>query len=214
MLLELLIYTCELLILTYSVLVLFANLFYKNEVQLEDIYIKRLEQQKDFYESLIVVKENDFNKIKNGYEDRINELYGDIGSLNSKLDNAEEIFKVEYTSKIQQWKIAEERRIRDDALNTSRSVLRGHITELFAPYLSEFPVQNVVASDFRFFGNPIDFVLFHNMSNIRDNKVKEDITVYFIDIKTGKARLTPVQNRIKKAIEEKRVEWITFNMPT
>lgn len=213
MLITLLIYSCDLLILTYTALIVFGNLFYKEEIELSDLYEKRLADQKIYYESLLIVKDANITEIKNSYDGRINELYSDIGSLTTKLDDAEEIFKTHYTSQLQQWKITEEQRIRQSALNTSRSVLRGHITELFAPYLSEFPIENVVASDFRFFGNPVDFVLFHNMSNVRDNKSKEDIVVYFIDIKTGKSRLTPVQNRIKKAIENKQVEWITFNMP-
>lgn len=89
------------------------------------------------------------------------------------------------------------------ALDKSRAVIKGQIYEQFAPFNSKFPVN---PSECSFLGKPIDFVCFKGL----DNRNIEEII--FIDIKTGKAQLSPMQKSLKKAVEEKRVRFETINM--
>lgn len=68
-------------------------------------------------------------------------------------------------------------------------------------------------SDARFIGSPIDYIIFDGYSNIKDGAKEEDINLIFADVKTGKkAKLNKVQKKIKKAIDNKRIEWKTINI--
>ena len=91
---------------------------------------------------------------------------------------------------------------RKNAVETSRSVLKGKIGEQISPLLPEF-YSKYEPSDARFIGSPIDFVIFKNMSKFRDEKLP--IEVILMDVKTGSSSLSPLQNAIKKAIGDGRV---------
>jgi len=93
---------------------------------------------------------------------------------------------------------------RADAVETSRSVLKGKIGEQISPLLPDF-YEKYEPSDARFLGSPIDFVIFKNMSIFKEEK--QPIEVILLDVKTGKSSLSPLQNAIKKAVEEGRVEF-------
>lgn len=88
-----------------------------------------------------------------------------------------------------------------EALNKQRQVLKGKISEQIAPFLPGFPFK---ASECRFLGSPIDLIVFEGMD---EGSVSN---VYLIDIKTGAARLTPLQQSIKQAVENKRLFWYTY----
>lgn len=81
---------------------------------------------------------------------------------------------------------------KDLSLRKSREVLFGQSAEKIAPFLDEFGFD---PRDSQFLGQPIDYVVFN-----------ED-EVCFVEIKTGKAKLTQKQKKIKKLIEEKKVNW-------
>ena len=93
---------------------------------------------------------------------------------------------------------------RDDAVETSRSVLKGKIGEQISPLLPDF-YEKYEPSDARFLGSPIDFVIFKNMSIFQEEK--QPIEVILLDVKTGKSGLSLLQKAIKKAVEEGRVEF-------
>ena len=92
---------------------------------------------------------------------------------------------------------------RENALNRSRSVIKGKVSEHLAPYLPGFEHQ---PSDARFIGSHIDYLVFDGMSE------GGEINVSIIDIKTGSSRLTALQRRIKKAVEEGRVSFETVRI--
>jgi len=93
---------------------------------------------------------------------------------------------------------------RDDAVDISRSVLKGKIAEQMSPLFPEF-YSKYEPADARFIGSPIDFVIFKNMSKFKDEKLP--IEVILMDVKTGSSDLKPLQNAIKKAIEDGRVKF-------
>jgi predicted Holliday junction resolvase-like endonuclease len=82
----------------------------------------------------------------------------------------------------------------------SRSTMRGQIAEHFAPFLPDFP-KDLKASEARFIGKPVDFLVFRGMD---DQNITE---LVFVEIKTGKARLTNTEKQVRDAIIEKRVRW-------
>ncbi|MBL7002124.1 MAG: endonuclease [Nitrosopumilus sp.] len=91
--------------------------------------------------------------------------------------------------------------------NTQRSVLKGKIHEQMAPLFPEF-YEKYEASDARFLGSPIDYVIFKNLSKFdKMKKDNEPIEVVLVDVKTGKNTLEKNQKAIQDAINEKRVSF-------
>lgn len=76
----------------------------------------------------------------------------------------------------------------------SMFVKHGKAWENFVPFMPGF--EKVANKDNTvFLGMPIDFISF------------DDDAIKFIEVKTGKAKLSFNQQRIKKLIKEKKVEW-------
>lgn len=88
---------------------------------------------------------------------------------------------------------------REDAVNTSRSVLKGKISEELVPFLPAFPFQ---PSDCKFMGAPVDYIVFEGMS---ENNVTQ---VSFLEMKTGNAKMNARQRQIKKCIQEGKVQFV------
>ena len=73
-------------------------------------------------------------------------------------------------------------------------VKHGKAWEHFVPFMSSF--EKVADKDNAvFIGMPIDFIAF------------DDDAIKFIEVKTGKAKLSHNQQRIKKLVEDKKIEW-------
>ncbi len=91
-----------------------------------------------------------------------------------------------------------------EAVQRSRSVLGGQFAEQLAPYLPEFPFR---PNEAKFIGSPIDFIVFEGMDekNITD--------VFFVEVKSGNARLNSNQQYLKEAIQNKRVYWKEYRIP-
>lgn len=106
---------------------------------------------------------------------------------------------------LERWKIACTDAIRKDAVNRSRSTLKGKISEQMAPLLPEFPFAS---SDARFIGSPIDFVVFDGYTKAKDEK-GDAVSVVLVEVKKGKGKLTREELLIKKAVEEGKVSWRT-----
>lgn len=85
----------------------------------------------------------------------------------------------------------------------ARRVIKGQLSEQLFPLLKDCPY---LLSDMKFFGMPIDYVVFDGLS---DGDIRK---VIFIDIKTGNAKLSTNQESIKKAILEKRIDWETWHI--
>lgn len=101
--------------------------------------------------------------------------------------------------------VGEERR---DAVERSRAVLKGQVGEQFAPMLGGFPYH---PSDARFVGSPIDYVVFDGYTAVKDGD-GGDLRVVLLDVKTGGARLSREQRRIRRAVERGDVEWRTVEL--
>ncbi len=74
----------------------------------------------------------------------------------------------------------------------------GLIAEKLYPLITN-KIEDI--EDLRFIGSPIDYIEFNGLS---ENK---PVTIKFIEIKTGNSKLTEREERIKEAVENKRVEW-------
>ena len=100
---------------------------------------------------------------------------------------------------------AEVPRIRKDSVKRSRAVLTGQFSEQLAPYLPEFPYSPTEA---RFIGKPIDFIVFEGMDE------KDIRNVVFVEVKSGASKLSSQERRLRDAIENKRVTWYEYRVPS
>ena len=78
------------------------------------------------------------------------------------------------------------------------SVGIGKIIEKILPTHKDF---DIVASDCRFLGDPIDMIVFDGAS---ENKIEH---ISFMEIKTGAARLNDHQKMVRDAVNDHNVEW-------
>lgn len=97
---------------------------------------------------------------------------------------------------------------RIEAIQQSKSVTRGQVTEHLLPLFPGFPYS---MSDVKFSAQPIDYLVFDGMSAFRDGSDAQ-ISIILADVKVGSAQRTKVQNAIKKAVEEGRVKFETWTV--
>jgi predicted Holliday junction resolvase-like endonuclease len=95
----------------------------------------------------------------------------------------------------------QEKTIRADAAKRSRAALLGSLMEQVGPLLPGFKHD---LNDLRALWDPVDFVAFNGIGVQR----KVD-SITFLDIKTGEARLSPVQKTIKDTVESGKVYFET-----
>lgn len=93
---------------------------------------------------------------------------------------------------------------RKDAILKSRAVLGGHFSEQLAPFLPDFEFK---PNECMFMGKPIDFIVFKGM----DEKNIDEVV--FVEVKSGKAKLSPQEKNLKEAIDKKRVKWVEYRIP-
>ena len=84
----------------------------------------------------------------------------------------------------------------------SKAVGIGFIYERLAPTLEGFTFNK---NDCRSMFDPIDYVIFEGLSE--KQKVEK---IIFMDIKSGKARLSQKQRKIKEAVDNKKVQFKTY----
>lgn len=94
--------------------------------------------------------------------------------------------------------------IRDIAIAQSRAVLAGQFSEQLAPYLPDFPYK---PTECRFIGKPIDLIVFEGMD---EKDIKE---VKFVEIKSGKAEISPYEKKLRDVIRGKKVTWSEYRIP-
>ena len=93
---------------------------------------------------------------------------------------------------------------RKDAILKSRAVLGGQFSEQLAPYLPDF---GYLPTECRFVGKPIDFIVFKGMDE------KDINEVVFVEVKSGKAKLSSSEKKLKDAIDKKKVKWVEYRIP-
>ena len=94
--------------------------------------------------------------------------------------------------------------IREEAIRRSRSVLTGSFSEQLAPFLPGFKHS---PTEVRFIGKPVDFIVFEGLDS------REISKVIFVEVKSGKAHLSPVEISLKKALADGRIGWELYRPP-
>ena len=106
-------------------------------------------------------------------------------------------------AELETWKIQNETFYRQDAINRSKAVILGKVTEHLVPFQSGFPFNPKEA---RFIGSPIDIIVFDGIDN------EDVVDIYILEIKTGNSSLNKRQRLIRDAVINKRVHWRELNV--
>lgn len=104
---------------------------------------------------------------------------------------------------------AREESVRKEAIAKSKSVIRGQVSEHLVPMIPNFPYNPM---DCHFIGQPIDYLVFKNMSDVRDGNTDESIEIILTDVKVNKSQLTTIQRQIKTAVEQGRVRFEAWKL--
>lgn len=99
-----------------------------------------------------------------------------------------------------------ESEIRKDAISRSGRTLSGKTLERLVPFLERF---NHDPHDVKWIGDPVDLVVFDGYSK-SDKRNVDKIT--FVEVKSGSSETTVGQKKIRKAVEDGRVEWEEFRV--
>ncbi len=98
----------------------------------------------------------------------------------------------------EEWKQKYEEEIRRDAIERSKAVITGKVTEHLIPYLPEFKYN---PKDARFIGSPVDLIVFDGLD-------EDDLRkIVFVEVKSGRSKLNKREKLIRDAINQRRVEW-------
>jgi predicted Holliday junction resolvase-like endonuclease len=121
------------------------------------------------------------------------------------VDEQKALAQREARTEFDRWRSENEAAIRQDAIDRSRSVIVGKVTEHVTPWIPAFPYN---PKDARFIGSPIDMVVFDGAD---DDDVRR---IIFLEIKTSGSGLTARQRQIRAAVQAGRVEWQELRVPT
>lgn len=176
-----------------------VNSFRVKESQLEN---KILELNKEICAFSLLNDElkNSLNKTLLQFKDEKSFLEKETLSLNSEISALKKSHEKDLKDL--------EKKTREDTLKRSRSILRGQASEHLAPYV----IKDTNPKDYRFMGNPVDYICFDGLSDVLDKKADQITSVKFVDIKTGKSNLNKSQRRIRDAIKNGRVSFEIVNL--
>lgn len=190
-------------------LFLFFVLFIYFNIKTKDLSIQLLDKDeaKKVFENLINKSKDELSDLKKEIEirdtilEKKKEIEITLMSQNRKLrDDLIELSST-FDAKVKQAVDT----ARADSIKRQRSILKGQATEHLAPYIN----SNYNPKDYKFIGDPIDYIIYDGLSEI---KSKEDTVnkIVFMDIKTGKSQLNRAQRAIKKCIQEGNIEFEVY----
>jgi predicted Holliday junction resolvase-like endonuclease len=175
--------------------------------------LESLIKEIDFLTSTINETEQKFQfsaTIVEKKKDEISFLEKEKANLQLNLEKKESLLQIEFKkqeiakSNLQ----VEIKKARQETLKKSRAVLRGQASEHLAPFV----IPDTNPKDYRFMGNPIDYICFDGLSDILDGESDKINFIRLIDIKTGKSSLSKTQRRIRDAIKEGKITFEVINL--
>jgi predicted Holliday junction resolvase-like endonuclease len=125
--------------------------------------------------------------------------------LQSVRQQYEEIAQREADTRLNHWKQASAETIRKEAIEKSRAVTLGKVTEHVVPFLPGFRHN---PKDARFIGTPVDFIIFDGLDT---GEVRQ---ITFVEVKTGSSSLSKRERQIREAVKQRQVVWEELRIPT
>jgi predicted Holliday junction resolvase-like endonuclease len=150
-------------------------------------------------------RSQELGQLQSQLNDRVQYLFvewrdREIATVREQLS---EMIMEQARAAFQQWQAETEADIRADAVQRSKAVVTGQVTEHLTPYLGTFPYN---PKDARFLGAPIDLIVFDGMS---EGDLRR---IIFLEVKTNTATLSTRERRIREAVQAGRVTWQEFRV--
>jgi predicted Holliday junction resolvase-like endonuclease len=95
------------------------------------------------------------------------------------------------------------------SLVRSRAVLLGQMVEHVVPLSDQFPFDHM--ADARFLGKPVDFIVFDGYTEAKEGQIDRLREIVFIDVKTGRSRLSAVERGVRACVEAGRVRLVVVD---
>ncbi len=124
-------------------------------------------------------------------------------ALKSEMRALQSSFESRLQLQFEQWRQTREVQIHNDAVERSRLVTIGKVTEHVAPF---FPQFHYNPKDARFIGSPLDLLVFDGLDEGNLRKI------VFVGVKTGADNLNADERSIQKAIQQKLVEFAVLRI--
>lgn len=156
------------------------------------------EQLKDPLESLVkpVIEDSSLLKAElAATQEKLSQLNRDMGQLQS--ENQRLFFELQTTCASHEQLSSDLKKVTSQ--KKSGEVRLGMVSEQLIPLLPEFPVP---ISTLKFFGNPIDYISIDLDAEL----------ISFIEVKSGGSVLSEKQRKIRKMIQEKKVQFIEVRL--
>lgn len=194
----------ELIIFVTSIVAIIVLYLYFN-IKTKELHIqlKDMHEAKSIFEKMLDDAKLELSSLQNEiqakdiiYDNFIKDhedLKAKNFSLNADYTSLESTFETKVKEEVE--------KARADSVKRQRSILKGQAMEQLAPFIH----PDYQVKDYKFIGDPIDYVIFSGMSD-----KEEDLKIVFMDIKTGTAKLTKIQKQVKKAIEDGNFEFKVF----
>lgn len=195
------------LLIAFIVTTIFLYIYFS--IKSKDLSIKILNQEeaKKVFENLLTSTKEDLVKLKEElkYKESLLKEFSEENQtyLKKWQKLKEENIELEATFDLKIKEAVE--KARADSIKRQRSILKGQATEQLAPYIN----SNYNPKDYKFLGDPIDYIIFDGMSDMKD-KDDEIKKIIFMDIKTGRSQLNRVQKAVRSAIADNRIEFQTY----
>jgi len=156
-------------------------------------YKKTKEKNESLWKEKIAEQEIATEQMREEYIQQLTKFGGsfteqDIRIKQLQKDNEQQVIKTN---------LLQEKYDKELHFRKSSEVRLGKIGENLAPFLNGWPW---VPRQFRFLGNPVDGIQFN------------DDEIIFVEIKTGKARLSKSQKNTKELIKTGKVSFVTFKI--
>lgn len=197
------------IMLSIAFLLATISLYIYFSIKSKDLTIKILDQKeaKKVFENLLTNTKEDLIKTKEELKHKESLLIDFSEGNKERLRKWEELkqenieLEATFNSKIKE----AVSKARADSVKRQRSILKGQATEQLAPYIN----NEYNPKDYKFMGDPIDYIIFDGMSDIeeKDDKINK---IILMDIKTGKSQLNRVQKAVKECIEAGSIEFQVY----
>jgi predicted Holliday junction resolvase-like endonuclease len=107
------------------------------------------------------------------------------------------------------WQDRETARRTEASIHRSHAVLRGQMIEQLVPMFEDRAFAHL--ADARFLGKPVDFIVFDGYTEVKAGLIGHLREIVFIDIKTGRSQLNPVERRVRNCVEDRRVRSVVID---
>lgn len=197
------------IVISIAFIAIILSLYIYFSIKSKDLSIKILDEKeaKKVFKDLLRNTKEDLIKIEEKFKNEtkiLNEFKESNSNLLKKLqdlDKKHAALQAKLDSEIKEAVV----KARADSIKRQRSILKGQATEQLAPYIN----SSYNPKDYKFIGDPIDYIIFDGMSEIqtKDDEIKN---IILMDIKTGKSQLNRVQKAVKKCIENGNLEFQVY----